>query len=359
MYQNQDNPIYFSIVSELQTTQNYSQSFQKCRNILQEIEKITKSRVISYFSVFKPALGVIDSDATFIEDLLRCKNQFKPLILILNSPGGQAVAAEKILLVCQAYALVNKTPFYVIIPKSAKSAATIVALGADKILMSKTAELGATDPQIIASTALEKGQQMTEEETTEDNKKTKKIKQEKIFDNITNVFPAFQITKSIETLLEESSKFWKFNRGAYNQFLSRYGYDIYTMAKNELKLSEDIIQKILNKKKEQSKIDDDFIKAFNIFLEPELTFSHNRQITLSDLKDTQLSKTGFIQDYVEFYKKQRLPEAQVEQLDALLWEYYFRTNAHLEDEGNPVSKTIESSTHRFHLTSKGQLGGIS
>lgn len=350
MYQNQDRPILFSIVEELQHTRNYTQSFNRCRNILQEIEGIIHSRVIAYFSVFKSSVGIIDRDANTIEDLLRCQNPYKPLILILSSPGGLAVAAEKILLVCQAYAKVNGTTFYTLIPKSAKSAATIIALGADKILMSKTAELGAIDPQIVVSTLLEKGRE-TEEETIDSKRRTK---ENKLFENITTVIPAFRIIKAVETLLKESRKFWNFNRGDYKQFLSQYGYEIYSMAKNEFKLSEDILQKIIQRREKRIELDKNFVNACRIFFDPELTLSHNRPITLADLTASPLSKSGFIQDYIEFYKNQKLPEDKIEQLDRLLWEYYVRTNAHLDDDGNPVSKTIESSGHRFHLTPSGQ-----
>lgn len=350
MYPAQEKPSYFILVDELQRTQNYNQSFNRCRDILREIEKITTSRVLAYFSVFKPSIGIIDSDATIIEDLLRCKNQYKPLLLILNSPGGQAVAAEKILLVCEAYAKTNETNFYTLIPKSAKSAATIVALGADKILVSKTAELGAIDPQIVVSSPLERGRRV-EEETT-GNKKV--VKEEKIFENIANVIPAFRILKAVETLLKESKHLWNFNRDAYNQFLGQYGYDIYSMAKNELKLSEDILQKIFQRKKKRAEISEDFVHACRIFFDPELTLSHNRPITLAELKDSSLHKSGFIQDYILFYTNQKIPAENVQKLDSLIWEYYVRTNAHLEDDGNPVSKTIETSAHRFHLTASGQ-----
>lgn len=350
MYPIQNRPSYFTLVNELQQTKNYNQSFNKCRDILKEIEKITTSRVLAYFSVFKPSAGITDRDATIIEDLLRCKNQYKPLLLILNSPGGQAIAAEKILLVCEAYAQINKTNFYALIPKSAKSAATIIALGADKILMSKTAELGAIDPQIIVSSPLDKGRRV-EEEITE-NKKV--VKEEKTFENVVNVIPAFRILKAVENLLKESRMLWNFNRGAYNQFLSQYGYDIYSLAKNELKLSEDILQKIIRRKKKRAEINEYFASACRVFFDPELTLSHNRPITLAELKNNYLCKTGFIQDYIEFYTNQKLPVENIQRLDSLIWEYYVRTNAHLEDAGNPITKTIEISTHRFHLTASEQ-----
>ncbi|MEK6881398.1 MAG: hypothetical protein AABY22_17375, partial [Nanoarchaeota archaeon] len=72
----------------------------------------------------------MDRDAAVIEDLLRTKSDKNDLLLMLSSPGGSAVAAEKIQLVCQEYSKSKKGSFIALVPKSAKSAATIIALGA-------------------------------------------------------------------------------------------------------------------------------------------------------------------------------------------------------------------------------------
>ena len=82
-----------------------------------------------------------------LEEVLNNSNlENKKLLLILNSPGGDALAAERIVNVCRSY---SNGSFYVIVPKMAKSAATMICLGASKIAMSKTSELGPIDPQIL------------------------------------------------------------------------------------------------------------------------------------------------------------------------------------------------------------------
>lgn len=75
----------------------------------------------------------------------------KDLVLILHSNGGYSLSAERIIDVCRNYCIQrdDDSKFYVVIPKKAKSAATIVALGSDKIYLRNTAELGPVDPQFI------------------------------------------------------------------------------------------------------------------------------------------------------------------------------------------------------------------
>jgi hypothetical protein len=66
------------------------------------------------------------------------------LDLWLDSPGGSADAAFKLVLLFQSRA----SKFRVIVPDYAKSAATLLALGADEIYMTPTAELGPLDAQV-------------------------------------------------------------------------------------------------------------------------------------------------------------------------------------------------------------------
>lgn len=113
------------------------------------IEGLTKRNFISYSSFFQHPAGIIDDDdSRLIETLLQSIDLFKyagTLDLMINSPGGSPTAAEKVVLTCRSYA----EDFRVIVPQSAMSAATMVAMGADSILMMPTAELGPIDPQMV------------------------------------------------------------------------------------------------------------------------------------------------------------------------------------------------------------------
>ncbi len=62
------------------------------------------------------------------------------------TPGGDGTAAEKILDLCRKYCTKS---FRVVVPLYAKSAGTLIALGADEILMGETSELGPIDAQVF------------------------------------------------------------------------------------------------------------------------------------------------------------------------------------------------------------------
>jgi ClpP class serine protease len=66
--------------------------------------------------------------------------------LLLHTGGGDINAAEKIVFMLRA-AVGNDGRFRVVVPDYAKSAGTLIALAADKILMSDSSELGPIDPQ--------------------------------------------------------------------------------------------------------------------------------------------------------------------------------------------------------------------
>jgi len=78
------------------------------------------------------------------------KNANKKLLLILNSPGGRVEPAYLISKTCKELS----SNFIVSIPRKAKSAATLIALGANEIHMGIMSELGPIDPQFSGLPAL-------------------------------------------------------------------------------------------------------------------------------------------------------------------------------------------------------------
>jgi hypothetical protein len=78
------------------------------------------------------------------------------LDLILHSPGGSAEAAESIVNVIRS----KFKDVRVLVPVMAKSAATMIALSANEVLMPVSAELGPIDPQFLLSDG-RGGQRMT------------------------------------------------------------------------------------------------------------------------------------------------------------------------------------------------------
>lgn len=67
----------------------------------------------------------------------------KPILLIIHSKGGEVEPAYLISKTCKE----NSPKFVVAIPRRAKSAATLISLGAKEIHMGSMSELGPIDPQ--------------------------------------------------------------------------------------------------------------------------------------------------------------------------------------------------------------------
>jgi len=85
-------------------------------------------------------------------NILRTANLSSGLDVIVDSPGGDIDAAYNLASLFQKYGS-NGLTF--IIPRWAKSAATLLACGGDVILMTDVAELGPLDPQITQVSLLE------------------------------------------------------------------------------------------------------------------------------------------------------------------------------------------------------------
>jgi Serine dehydrogenase proteinase len=106
-------------------------------------------RLIAYLT--GPGLGNIDlADAAPIGSMLDAIGTCDNLDLMLNSPGGSGETAEKLVEMCRDHC---KREFRVIVPNYAKSAGTLISLGADRVLMGYLSELGPIDPQIPISVA--------------------------------------------------------------------------------------------------------------------------------------------------------------------------------------------------------------
>jgi ClpP class serine protease len=96
--------------------------------------------------------GITDNKFSFLDDLnylafahnIRKLKEQESVAVIVFSPGGTAGAAFKLASLLRKHC----GGFVAIVPYYAKSAATLFTLGADKIIMSKFAELGPLDVQI-------------------------------------------------------------------------------------------------------------------------------------------------------------------------------------------------------------------
>ena len=106
-----------------------------------------------FLSIYATKRSISPEDADQVFRALQAENpeKTKDILLFLVSDGGYIEPAYQIAKLCKAY---SHRSFQVTIPRRAKSAATLVAIGADRIHMGPLSELGPIDPQFYGLPAL-------------------------------------------------------------------------------------------------------------------------------------------------------------------------------------------------------------
>lgn len=124
------------------------------RQYLRALHSLTGRSVILYSTAFLEARPVAPAELQIsladMQGLMEAAANITEcdLDLILHSPGGSAEAAESIV----EYLRERFKHIRVFIPLAAMSAATMVALSGDEIVMGQHSQLGPIDPQFIIST---------------------------------------------------------------------------------------------------------------------------------------------------------------------------------------------------------------
>ena len=106
----------------------------------------TGAALMSYVAGAGDGAEIHRDDVLGFVDLLRPIEPGRSIDLILHSGGGDIHPAEK--LITMVRDKVKNGTLRVIVPHYAKSAATLMTLGADSIVMSDSSELGPIDPQV-------------------------------------------------------------------------------------------------------------------------------------------------------------------------------------------------------------------
>lgn len=262
------------------------------QRLLDRLNKLTSRHTISYTSSLapNPMAFINDWDADVIGNILRSYNKrFDKVDLILHSGGGFAESAERIVNTIYSYC----DDFRVIVPMQAKSAATMVAMGASSILMSDSSEIGSIDPQI----------------------------------NLPNMIPApaQSIIKAYDELMHRIEEKQKANQPCDAELVSISKIDpiLLRECRRYMDLAKDIGSKLLNKKMRANKP----ISVAEIeknFLDDSKTFSHGRLIGWQDAKNL-----GLEIEYMDKFDAQW----------KLIWEIHTRSKLFL---GNmKLSKMIE------------------
>jgi hypothetical protein len=120
------------------------------QDLIREINRSNERHLLCY--VGGPQSTLERADVLGFADLLHHVPDGADIDLMLHTLGGDPYATEKI--VSMFWSRIGKGgTFRVIVPDLAKSAGTLLALGADQIIMSETSELGPIDPQIVRRTS--------------------------------------------------------------------------------------------------------------------------------------------------------------------------------------------------------------
>jgi hypothetical protein len=274
------------------------QSHETRRPLIEKIEKKLSRNVITFFTSTRHPVAIEDVDNDMIEGMLQVADRNKGLSLILNSPGGSALAAERIINTCRTY---SGGDFEVIVPRIAKSAATMICMGANKIWMSKTSELGPIDPQVVI---------MTREGTYQ-------------------LRGAFYIIESYEKLFGEATQ-TKGNIQPYLQQLERYDTRDIEEYKTMMELGVDMVIKALKASMMKGKTDDEIRQKIEPFTNPTKTKTHGRPIYIDEV-----TKSGLIVEEIAVRSDEW----------SNLWDLYLRSNTFVNSPN--ASKLCESVNDSF------------
>jgi hypothetical protein len=126
---------------------------EKICDVLGKLQELRGREVLPLFLTNEISPGTVDDVFETVRERYKLSAVPKRLDVILESSGGSIDAAYNIGLLLRKYA---PDELNIIVPRWAKSAATVLACAGDKIEMTPVAELGPVDPQIRMLIAIER-----------------------------------------------------------------------------------------------------------------------------------------------------------------------------------------------------------
>lgn len=265
------------------------------RKIGDEIERTA----VLYFTSFKYLVMIEEGDADMLEEVLQVTDLSNGLCLILDSPGGDALAAERIVRICREY---SGGKFEVMVPRRAKSAATMLAFGANKIYMTPTSTLGPIGTQVLRREP----------------------------DGTLEQYSAHAIIKSYDELMAKAIG-TEGHLEPYLQQLSRYNAIEIEELRTAEELATDIAIRWLKEGMLSNMSRAQIRKKISIFLKPEVTKAHGREIHYDEA-----IKSGLKIELIGHGEP--------------LWRYvtglYTRANYYVSSD---YCKLVESPDHHFAL----------
>jgi hypothetical protein len=262
--------------------------------LIAKIEEELDMPVVTFFTSFRFPVMLEDTDVDLLVGLLQMMDLSRGLVLIISSPGGDGLAAERMIRACRTFSETDE--YSVIVPGKAKSAATMVCFGASKIFMGPTSELGPVDPQV----------------TILDNGMPRRI-------------PVHHIVESYRALFEGAKDSPHEERlEPYLQQLAKYDDSIIREHAAQIELSKDISIQALGSGMMKGTPEDQIEERIVDFLTPEGTKTHGRPIFPEKARECGLE--------VEIMK----PTSQLWQL---VYELYMRTNQFVSSRASKAFET--------------------
>jgi hypothetical protein len=134
------------VLQELQEASQGTTTRQERIRKIEGFDPQTPRRLLLYVAnIDHPASSLTPADIVPLGDALASLGKVERLDVLLHTTGGSGDMAEKFIEMCRSHC---KGELRVIVPNMAKSAGTLIALGADIIVMGYCSELGPIDPQI-------------------------------------------------------------------------------------------------------------------------------------------------------------------------------------------------------------------
>lgn len=281
----------------INSVQNPKQAFELRQALIKEIENETGRRLLVYVAdINKPSSLVTPEDKTGFSDLIQGIEE-KQIDILVNSPGGFAEVTESIVGMLRS----RFDHIRFIIPNMAKSAATLLCLSGDELLMDHRSELGPIDPQV---------------------------------GYISSEGPKREAAQDIIDGFEEAREVLR-NEGpsatpAYIPLLNKYTIALLRNSKNAMKLSKELAELWLTKymfrdfpeSKEPGEISDFLVNRSN-------TLSHNRAIVIDKCIELGLK-------VIDMRQGNNVPLAEK------IWNLWCLYELHFER--TPVHKIYENSS---------------
>lgn len=269
------------------------------QELLRKIGDEIGCTAVAFFTSFRYRVMIEEGDADMLEEVLQVTDLSNGLCLILDSPGGDALAAERIVRICREY---SAGKFEVMVPRRAKSAATMLAFGANRIYMTPTSTLGPIGTQVLRKEA----------------------------DGTFEQYSAHAIIKSYDDLMEKAIN-TEGHLEPYLQQLSRYNAVEIEELRTAEALATDIAVRWLKEGMLSNMSRDKIRKKISIFSRPEATKAHGREIHYAEAR-----KSGLKIELIPHNKP----------LWRFLAELYTRADYYVSSD---YCKLVESPDHHFAL----------